>query len=144
MLAVELARVVTGRQKFVMARWGYHGSLPQFELGTFGHEGGDTLLATFGDADDFERVIEDNAADLACVILEPVMGSGGVIAPPNGFLQRVTDAAHRVGALMVFDEVISLRLAPGGAQTIMGVTPDLTAMAKIIGGGFPVLSLIHI
>lgn len=138
MLAVEIARVATGRQKFVMARWGYHGSLPQFELGTFGHEGGDTLLAAFGDADDFERVIDEHHADLACVILEPVMGSGGVIVPPDGFLERVTAAAHRVGALMVFDEVITLRLGPGGAQATSGVTPDLTAMAKIIGGGFPV------
>lgn len=138
MLAVEIARVATGRQKFIMARWGYHGSLPQFELGTFGHEGGDTLLAEFGDLADFQRVLGEHPGEIACVILEPVMGSGGIVAPPDGFLAGVRDAAHAAGALLVFDEVISLRLAPGGYQALAGVEPDLTAMAKIIGGGFPV------
>ena len=138
MLAVEIARVFTGRDKFLMARWGYHGSAPWFERGTFGHEGGETLLAEFGDPEDFERVLDRHGDEIACVILEPVMGSAGVVVPPDGFLERVAEAAHAAGALVVFDEVITLRLAPGGAQSTSGVTPDLTAMAKIIGGGFPV------
>jgi glutamate-1-semialdehyde 2,1-aminomutase len=138
MLAVEIARTATDRQKFVMARYGYHGSMPQFERGTFGHEGGDTLLATFGDLAEFEAVLDRDGGDIACVILEPVLGSGGVVTPPEGFLAGVAEAAHRAGALFVLDEVITLRLAPGGRQTVEGVTPDLTAMAKIIGGGFPV------
>jgi glutamate-1-semialdehyde 2,1-aminomutase len=72
------------------------------------------------------------------VVLEPVMGSAGLVASPPGFLERVRDAAHAAGALFVLDEVITLRLAPGGAQARYGVQPDLTAMGKIIGGGFPV------
>lgn len=138
MLAVEIARAATGRQRFVMARWAYHGTMPQFELGTFGHEGGDTLLAAFGDLAGFERVLEDHGDDIACVIVEPVLGSAGVITPPDGFLAGLAAAAHRVGALTVFDEVVTLRLATGGAQATVGVTPDLTALAKIIGGGYPV------
>jgi glutamate-1-semialdehyde 2,1-aminomutase len=138
MLAVEIARAHTGRQKLLMARYGYHGSMPQFERGTFGHGGGDTLLATFGDLADFEAVLDRHRDEVACVILEPVMGSGGVVTPPEGFLACVATAAHGIGALFVLDEVITLRLAPGGRQAIEGVTPDLTAMAKIIGGGFPV------
>lgn len=138
MLAVEIARAATGRDKFIMARWSYHGTMPQFELGTFGIERDNTLLAEFGDSADFERVLEANANDIACVIVEPVMGSAGMITPPDGFLAEVTAAAHRVGALMIFDEVVTLRLAPGGVQSTTGVSPDLTAMAKIIGGGFPV------
>ncbi|MEM7091514.1 MAG: aminotransferase class III-fold pyridoxal phosphate-dependent enzyme [Actinomycetota bacterium] len=138
MLAVEIARAATGRRKLLMARWGYHGSMPQFEVGTFGHEGPDTLLAEFGDADDFSGVLAEHGPDIACVILEPVMGSAGVVEPPAGFLAAVTRAAHDAGALMIFDEVITLRLASGGSQSTVGVLPDLTAMAKIIGGGFPV------
>lgn len=138
MLAVEIARAATGRKKFIMSRWSYHGTMPQFELGTFGREGGDTLLAEFGNIEDFERVLEENANDVACVILEPVMASAGMITPPDGFLGQVTEATHRIGALMIFDEVVTLRMAPGGAQSTLGVSPDLTAMAKIIGGGFPV------
>ncbi len=138
MLAVEIARAWTGRRMLLMARWGYHGSMPQFEVGTFGHDGPDTLLADFGDIESFRSVLRARGDDIACVILEPVMGSGGIVAPPPGFLDDVWAATHDAGALLVFDEVISLRLAPGGYQSVAGVTPDLTAMAKIIGGGFPV------
>ena len=137
-LAVEIARTSTRRQKFVMARYGYHGSGPEFERGTFGHEGGDTLLTSFGDLADLEAVLDRHADDVACVIIEPVLGSSGLVTPPSGYLAGVVDAAHRIGALVVFDEVITLRLASGGQQAVEGVAPDLTAMAKIIGGGFPV------
>lgn len=140
MLAVEIARAATGRHKLLMARYGYHGSMPHFECGTFGHAGPATLLAEFGDADDFARLLSSDgeAGDIACVILEPVMGSSGIIEPPNGFLAGVAAAARDAGALVIFDEVITLRLATGGYQSLTGVTPDLTAMAKIIGGGYPV------
>ncbi len=138
MLAVEIARASTGRHKLLMAKWGYHGSMPQFEVGTFGHDGPDTMLGTFGDAASFGAVLAEHGHDIACVIVEPVMGSSGVVAAPDGFLAELRDATHAAGALLIFDEVISLRLASGGYQAIAGVTPDLTAMAKIIGGGFPV------
>jgi len=138
MLAVEIARAATGRQKMLMARYGYHGSMPQFECGTFGFEHGDTLLAEFGDLASFVEVLDRHPDEIACIILEPVMGSSGVLAAPEGFLAGIIDAAHAAGALVVFDEVITLRLAQGGRQATEGVSPDLTAMAKIIGGGFPV------
>ena len=138
MLAAYIARTVTGRHKILMAKHGYHGSLEEFEVGFFGHEGADTLLARHGDAVSFEAVLLNHGADIACVILEPVMGSAGLVASPEGFLPRVRSAAQAAGALFVLDEVITLRLGTGGAQANYGVEPDLTAMGKIIGGGFPV------
>jgi glutamate-1-semialdehyde 2,1-aminomutase len=141
MLAAYVARAVTGRHKVLMARYGYHGSLEEYEVGFLGHGGRDTLLATHGDAADFERVLAERGREIACVVLEPVMGSAGLVASPPGFLERVADAAHRAGALFVADEVITLRLATGGAQSRHGVRPDLTAMGKIIGGGLPVGAL---
>ena len=74
---------------------------------------------------------------LAAVIVTPVL-SVGMVEPEPGFLEAIRDAAHRAGALLLFDEVITLRLARGGAQERYGVEPDLTSVAKIIGGGFPV------
>lgn len=138
MLSAYIARTVTGRRKILMAKHGYHGSLEEFEVGFFGHEGPDTLLAKHGDPDSFERVLTEHGPEIACVILEPVMGSAGLWASPPGFLDRVQAAARAAGALLIFDEVITLRLATGGAQARYGVTPDLTAMGKIVGGGFPV------
>jgi len=138
MLAAYIARTVTGRRKILMARHGYHGSLEEFEFGTHGREGPETLLAPFGDADAFARVLAERGDEIACVILEPVMGSAGVFTPPTGFLAAVAAATRAAGALFIADEVITLRLATGGAQARYGVEPDLTAMGKIIGGGFPV------
>jgi glutamate-1-semialdehyde 2,1-aminomutase len=138
MLAAYISRVVTGRRKILMARHGYHGSLEEYETGFFGHEGPDTLLARHGDSGDFERVLARRGSEIACVVLEPTMGSAGLISSPPGFLRRVQDAATAAGALFVLDEVITLRLASGGEQARHGVNPDLTAMGKIIGGGFPV------
>ena len=138
MLAVEIARAATGRRLVLMARYGYHGSAPHFEVGTQGHEGPETLLATYGDAGSFEAVLAERGAEVAAVILEPVMGAGGLAAATPDFLERVEQAAHAAGALLILDEVITLRLSVGGAQGSLGVRPDLTAMGKIIGGGFPV------
>ena len=137
-LALEVARVVTGRRTVAMARYGYHGCGPDFECGTFGHGGPSTVLFEYGDLASVDAVMDRHGAELACVIVEPVLGSSGVVEGSPEFLAGLADRARRVGALVVFDEVISLRLAPGGHQATAGVTPDLTAMAKIIGGGFPV------
>ncbi|MGE0732661.1 MAG: aspartate aminotransferase family protein [Acidimicrobiia bacterium] len=138
MLCAYVARAVTGRRKVLMARYGYHGSLEEFEVGTLGHGGPETVLATHGDVDDFGRVLDERGGEIACVILEPVMGSGGLAAAAPGALAAIAERARRAGALFVADEVITLRLAVGGAQSLQGVVPDLTAMGKIIGGGFPV------
>jgi glutamate-1-semialdehyde 2,1-aminomutase len=138
MLALELAREATGRRLVLMARYGYHGSAPHFEVGTHGHEGPETLVATYGDAASFATVLAERGDEVAAVILEPVLGSGGLLAATPEFLLAVQRAAHAAGALFVLDEVITLRLSTGGAQQALGVRPDLTAMGKIIGGGFPV------
>jgi glutamate-1-semialdehyde 2,1-aminomutase len=138
MLAFTVARVVTGRRKLLMARYGYHGSLLEFETGSFGREGPLTYLARFNDLRDFESVLDAHGHEIAAVFLEPVLGSGGVIPASKAFLQGVTAAARKAGALVVFDEVLTFRFAPGGCQAAWGLEPDLTMFGKLIGGGFPV------
>jgi glutamate-1-semialdehyde 2,1-aminomutase len=138
MLAFTVARIVTGRNKLLMARYGYHGSLLEFETGSFGREGPLTYLARFNDLRDFERVLDAHGHEIAAVFLEPVLGSGGVIPASKAFLEGVIAAAHRAGALVVFDEVLTFRFGPGGCQAALGLEPDLTMFGKMIGGGFPV------
>jgi len=140
MLAAQLSRRVTGRGQLLMARQGYHGSYDDLEAEWAG-EGGRTMLAEYGDASSFEAVLARHGGEIAAVFLEPILGSSGIIAPPPDFLPRVADAARCAGALFVIDEVITLRLGIGGAQAAAGVTPDLTMMGKIIGGGLPVGAL---
>jgi glutamate-1-semialdehyde 2,1-aminomutase len=141
MLAAQLARRVTGRELLVMARYGYHGSHEDFEVGLAGHDGPRTLLADHGVLRTFEGILARNPGKIAAIFLEPVLGSAGLVPPPAGFLNQVKDLAHRSGALFVADEVITLRLAVGGAQQMFEVEPDLTMMGKIIGGGTPVGAL---
>jgi glutamate-1-semialdehyde 2,1-aminomutase len=143
LLAQVVARIVTGRPKILMARYGYHGAHEIFEHGSFDGKlavpGADlTLLADHGDAESFEKVLANHSHEVAAVVLEPVMGSAGLIAPPPEFFRRIESVTHAHGALLVLDEVISLRMATGGMQALLGVDPDLTMMGKIIGGGFPV------
>jgi glutamate-1-semialdehyde 2,1-aminomutase len=141
MIAAQVARHLTGRKLLLMARCGYHGSYDDLEFGLAQNDGERTLIGDFGDAAAFERILETRGREIAAVFLEPVLGSGGIIVPPPGFLDRVGEAARRAGALFVLDEVITLRLSTGGAQQIFGVRPDLTMMGKIIGGGLPVGAL---
>ena len=141
MHAAMVAREVTGRYTVLMARYGYHGSYDDYEVGNLGHAGPRTALAPFGDAAAFEAVLAERGDEIACVILEPVMGSSGVVPAPPGFLARVAAATRAAGALFVLDEVITFRLAEGGAQALAGVEPDLTTFGKLIGGGFPVGAL---
>jgi len=137
-LAFTIARIVTGRSKLLMARWGYHGSLLEFEIGSFGKEGPLTYLATYNNLADFEAVLSEHGDDIAGVFLEPVLGASGVIAGEAEFLHGVRDAAHNAGALFILDEVLTLRFAVGGCQAGIELEPDLTMLGKIIGGGFPV------
>ncbi len=137
-LAFTIARKVTGRTKLLMARFGYHGSLMEFETGSFGHEGPTTLLATYNDLADFERVLAEHGNDIAAVFLEPVMGSGGVVSGETDFLKGVQAAAKKAGALLVIDEVLTLRFGYSGEQDAAGLKPDITMLGKLIGGGYPV------
>ena len=91
----------------------------------------------WGDPDGIEAVLRGREHDLAAIIIEPVQGAGGVRGPEPGFLPFLRSLADRHGALLIFDEIISFRVAPGGAQGLFGVRPDLTTLGKIIGGGYP-------
>lgn len=141
MLAAQVARRLTGRKLILMARYGYHGSYEDLEVGLGGQDGERTMLADFGDATAFEALLSERGAEIAAVFLEPILGSAGVVEPQEGFLSRVYEAAHRAGALFILDEVITFRLHQGGAQQIFDVKPDLTMLGKVIGGGFPVGAL---
>ena len=114
MVAVEIARVATGRRLVLMARYGYHGSAPHFEVGTHGHEGPETLVATYGDAAEFDAVLAERGDEVAAVILEPVMGAGGLLAASRRLPRRRSSRPLTpAGALLVLDEVITLRLSDG-------------------------------
>jgi len=154
MSAIRLARGFTDREKIIKFDGNYHGhsdgllasagsglitlgipSTPGVTKGT----AADTLIANFNDLDNVRSIFEANKDEVACLILEPVAGNMGVIPPADGFLQGLRDLCDEFGALLIFDEVITgFRLALGGAQEYYGVTPDLTTLGKIIGGGFPV------
>lgn len=137
-VALMIARIVTGRHKVLMARYGYHGSLWEHETGTYDHPGPDTLLAHYGDLASFERVLSERGDEVAAVFLEPVMGGGGIKAGSREFLHGVERAARKARALFVMDEVITFRLGPGGRHQELGLRPDLVMFGKVIGGGFPV------
>jgi glutamate-1-semialdehyde 2,1-aminomutase len=154
MSALRLARGYTGRSKILKFDGCYHGHADALlvaagsgvaTLGIPGSPGvpegtvADTLVAPYNDLGAVERVIEAHGPDLAAIIVEPVAGNMGVVAPRDGYLQGLRDLATRAGALLVFDEVMTgFRLATGGAQVLYGVKPDLTCLGKIIGGGLPV------
>ncbi len=138
MLAAHVARRLTGRKLILMARYGYHGSYDDLEVGLAGQDGERTMLADFGEATVFEALLSERGAEIAAVFLEPILGSAGIVEPPADFLARVAEAARSAGAMFVVDEVITLRLAEGGGQQIFNVKPDLTMFGKLVGGGFPV------
>ncbi len=136
LLAITVARVFTGRKKVMVFDGGYHGAV-------FGFAGGgspvnapfDYVLAPYNDIEATRALIGLHADDLAVVVLEPMFGSGGCIAALPAFLTMIRAETSRVGALMIFDEVMTSRLAPGGLQSVRGVKPDLTTLGKYIGGG---------
>jgi glutamate-1-semialdehyde 2,1-aminomutase len=136
LLAISLARIFTKRSKVMVMDGGYHGAV-------FGFAGGGSPInapfeyvkAPYNDIAATKALIAQHADDLALVILEPMMGSGGCIAATPDFLHMLRAETTRVGALLVLDEVMTSRLAPGGLQSVMGVKPDLTTFGKYIGGG---------
>ncbi|MDE2942350.1 MAG: glutamate-1-semialdehyde 2,1-aminomutase [Chloroflexota bacterium] len=154
MSAVRAARAYTGREKIIKFAGCYHGhadgllveagsggatySVPN-SAGVPAAYAGETLVAHYNDLTSVERLFEAHQGGVAAVILEPVAGNVGVIPPADGFLEGLRSLTTREGALLIFDEVITgFRVAYGGAQTLYGVTPDLTCLGKIIGGGLPV------
>ncbi len=153
MSALRLARGFTGRTKILKFDGCYHGHADSLlvaagsgvaTLGIPGSPGvteataADTLTAPFNDLRAVERIVEAQGRDLAAVIVEPVAGNMGCVAPLQGFLPGLRRVTRDCGALLIFDEVMTgFRIARGGAQEAFGVKPDLTCLGKIIGGGLP-------
>lgn len=147
MSAVRLARGYTGKDTIVMFEGCYHGHSDSV-LASTGHCSSagipagtrtTTVLAEFNNADSLKSCLEEHQGKTAAVLIEPVACSMGVIPPQPGFLQDVRKLCTEYGALLIFDEVLTgLRLAPGGAQEVYGVTADLTCFGKALGGGMPI------
>lgn len=154
MSALRLARGATGRDKIVKFEGCYHGhgdsllvkagsgvatlGLPD-SPGVTTAVAQNTITAPFNDATALEEVFAEHGADVAAVIVEPVVGNMGCVPPREGYLQALREITKRHGAILIFDEVMTgFRLARGGAQELYNVTPDLTTLGKIIGGGLPV------
>jgi len=136
LFAVSLARAVTGREKVLVFEGGYHGGVFYF-----GHGGSPInapfpfLVGEYNDAEGAVRLIAKHAHELAAVLVDPLQGSAGVIPGEPAFLQALRDATDEHGVLLVFDEVMTSRLATGGLQQVLGITPDLTTLGKYVGGG---------
>jgi len=154
MSAVRLARGYTGREKIIKFEGCYHGHSDMLlaeagsgvaTLGIPGTPGvpasqvASTLTVPFNDLGAVKQLFEHFPDEIAVVALEPVVGNMGLVLPEPGFLQGLRELCTQYGALLLFDEVMTgFRLAYGGAQARLGVTPDLTCLGKIIGGGLPV------
>lgn len=154
MSAIRLARGFTGRDKIIKFAGCYHGHGDSFLIkagsgaitlglpdspGVTKSIAQDTLIAEYNNLISVEQLFAEHKDCIATVIVEAVAGNMGVVAPSKGFLQGLRDITKKHGALLIFDEVITgFRLAKGGAQEYYNVTPDLTTLGKIIGGGLPV------
>jgi glutamate-1-semialdehyde 2,1-aminomutase len=154
MSALRVARAATGRDLIVKFEGGYHGHADSLlveagsgaatlaipgSAGVARSVAAQTLMAKYNDLDSVEALIKSHEGDIAAVIVEPVAANMGVVAPVPGFLSGLRDLTENAGALLIFDEVITgFRVAPGGAQALYRVRPDLTVLGKIIGGGLPV------
>lgn len=154
MSAIRVARGYTGRDKIIKFRGCYHGhsdgllvkagsaalttSVPD-SAGVPVDYTKNTLVASFNDKESVKELFASHEGQIAAVIVEPVAANMGVVLPEEGFLPFLRDVTRQQGALLIFDEVITgFRLALGGAQEYYGVTPDLTTLGKIVGGGMPI------
>lgn len=153
MSAIRLARGATGRDKIIKFAGCYHGHADSFliEAGsgaaTFGIPSSpgvtagtahDTLNAHFNDLDSVDALLNANEGHVAAIIVEPVAGNMGCVPPQSGFLEGLRERCDRHGAVLIFDEVMTgFRVSRGGAQERYGITPDLTTLGKVVGGGMP-------
>ena len=154
MSAIRLARGATGRDMIIKFDGCYHGHADSLlveagsgiaTLGIPGSPGvpksfvAHTLSLPYNDIECVKKVMEDKGDKIACIIVEPVAGNMGLIPPVDGFLETLKDLTEKNGSLLIFDEVMTgFRVAYGGAQSLYGISPDITCLGKIIGGGLPV------
>ena len=160
MYAIRAARAVTGRDKVLKMEGGFHGNTEQMEISvspnlaeagprerpislpdTQGIPKGilqDILTTPFNNVKATEKIIHENEKELAAIILEPVMGYSGMIPGKKEYLEFLREITRQKNIILIFDEIITFRLSPGGAQKLYGVKPDLTTFGKIIGGGLPI------
>jgi glutamate-1-semialdehyde 2,1-aminomutase len=156
LFAMRAARAFTGKDGFIKMDGGYHGvhdyveannvadftaeGLPsvRLERGVPARVADDLYISPFNDLEAAESILAKHHQEIAGIIMEPLLGSGGLIMPEAGYLRGMRELADRYQVLLVFDEVISFRLSTGGMQQREGVSPDLTALGKLIGGGYPV------
>lgn len=154
MSAVRAARGFTGKEKIIKFEGCYHGHGDFFLIKagsgalTFGvptspgvtkGNAADTLIADFNNIESVKKLIQANKNEIACVIIEPVVGNMGTVRADNSFIRELREVCLNENIILIFDEVMTgFRLAKGGAQEILGITPDLTTFGKIIGGGLPV------
>ncbi len=133
MMAIRGARKFTGRRLVAKLEGGYHGTSED----VMGSAHPDLVLLPADDAPAATAILERRAGEIAALLVEPVQGSAGMIPLDSGFLGAMREAASRLGIVLVFDEVVSLRVAYGGAEEHYGIAPDLTCLGKLIGGGLP-------
>ncbi|GAB3042470.1 glutamate-1-semialdehyde 2,1-aminomutase [Virgibacillus ainsalahensis] len=154
MTTVRVARAYTGRDKLIKFSGSYHGHFDAVlveagsgpaTLGTPDSAGipqsvaEDVITVPFNDLDAYKEALDQWGDQIAAVLVEPIVGNFGIVEPHEGFLKAVNDMTHDVGALVIYDEVITaFRFTYGSAQQIYGIEPDMTAMGKIIGGGLPI------
>lgn len=154
MSAIRLARGATGRSKIIKFEGCYHGHADSLLVKagsgmlTFGNPTSagvpaefiqHTLVLNYNDLDAVATAFEQHGKDIACIIIEPIAGNMNLIKPVTGFLEGLRDLCTQHGALLIFDEVMTgFRAGPQGVQGLTGITPDLTTLAKVIGGGMPV------
>jgi glutamate-1-semialdehyde 2,1-aminomutase len=155
--ALRLARAFTGKQMYMKMVGGFHGSHDAVEVdadpellaqgilkprienpGIPANVVDNVVLAHFNDLESAEAGLRQYEGQVGAIMIEPVLGTAGVIPPIEGYLEGLRELADRHDALLIFDEIVSYRFSVGGYQEIAGVTPDLTALGKIIGGGFAI------
>jgi glutamate-1-semialdehyde 2,1-aminomutase len=129
MNAIRAARAFTGRARIATIEGGYHGLSADATAGV--------VALPFNEIDAAATILEAEGEQLAAVVVEPVLGSAGMIPVERNYLEMIRETTRRLGIILIFDEVVSFRVAAGGAQEYFGVFPDLTCLGKLIGGGFP-------
>lgn len=138
LLALAAAKAYTNRSAIIAFNGGYHGGVLSFagprSAMNVPHR---VYLADYNDLERVEQLFQEHANDVAAILVEPMLGAGGCICAEPGFLEGLRDITQAHGALLIFDEVMTSRLGPGGLQEKFGLTPDLITLGKYLGGGMP-------